>query len=586
MGKVAKTADRAVQIGALLLAAIYFVSGILYLCLSYWNVTAQDFWRLYYVCLNYPWLESTLLKVNNHSVFFPTLIWLADLRFFHGSQLVLFIIGLTLLLISTSLLLLPVWRDRAIDFTGKCLATLALSLGSFWMGRAMITASGGFNIMTSLVVLGAAVAFLLLPRTGANTSPDWRMTALIVAAGFLASFSFGTGLALWPTLLFLGWYLRVPWRTLGILVLAAAVVVLIYRLLPPPDKNLVFRADAKTPGLLSITALQHLCTLVGGPLFYSVTALQETRVSPGLIQSSGWLSWGGAAGLVLAAIVALPRLRRRDLKANSIEFIGLALISLNLGALILIVAGRVLHFQALPFETAAPRYLFWSSLFWTGILLVSIHHASRWPWLRWPCILVVFAFPLAAWQEHRDEGFRWRYARYLADESAISLINGVTDPARLLAPHQEDVDQLLPTLRARRLDMFAEGLQDWIGQPVAQLFGGRENRTPFQGRAGMQRLKGGRDQDSAVKIAGQLMAAEGRPPHHMVIVDRVGTVVGVARSFGSNRFLNRLLYRGRMPNGQLAGYIQNYNAETRYFLRAAGPNGVSAEKIAIAPLSR
>ncbi len=102
MGKAAWVADRAVQIGALLFAAIYFVSGLLYLCLSYWDVTAQDFWRLYYVCLNYPWLESTLFKVNNHSVILPTLIWLANPRFFHGSHQVLFIIGLTLLLEAVS----------------------------------------------------------------------------------------------------------------------------------------------------------------------------------------------------------------------------------------------------------------------------------------------------------------------------------------------------------------------------------------------------------------------------------------------------------------------------------------------------
>lgn len=74
MDKLSRAMNRAVQIGALLVAAGYFVSGILYLCLSYWNVTEQDFWRIYYVCLNYPWLESALLKINNHSVFVPTLL--------------------------------------------------------------------------------------------------------------------------------------------------------------------------------------------------------------------------------------------------------------------------------------------------------------------------------------------------------------------------------------------------------------------------------------------------------------------------------------------------------------------------------
>ncbi|MEO7725398.1 MAG: hypothetical protein ABIU29_12060 [Chthoniobacterales bacterium] len=586
MDRLTRAADRVVQVAALFLAAIYLISGILYLCLSYWNVTEQDFWRIYYVCLNYSWLESTLLKVNNHSVIFPNLIWLADLRFFHGSQLALFIVGLALLLITTSLLLVPVWRDRHIDFTGKCLATLVLIFGSFWMGRAMITASGGFNCMTSLVMLGAAIAFLLLPRMGRDFPPNWRSTTLIVLAGFLASFSFGTGLALWPTLLFLGWYLRLPWRSLGILVLAALVVVVIYRLLPPPDKNLVLRAGPDTPGLISIDTFRHLCMLVGSPLFYAVSALQKTPISPLLIQSSGWLLWGGAAGLVLAALITLPRLLRRDLEPKSVEFIGLALIVLDLCALVLTSAGRVQHFQALPFEAAAPRYIFWSSLFWTGILLVAIHHAHCRHWLRWPCCLVVLAFPLAAWPEHRNEGFRWRFARYQADESATSVINGVTDPTRHLASDQEFVDLLLPQLRARRLDMFAEGLQDLIGQPVAQLFGGRRNEHNFRGQAALQRLVGGRDQGSAVKVTGQLNADNGRSPSKMVIHDSAGTVAGVARSFSTDKFLNWLLYGGRMPNGQLAGYIRNYEAGSQYFIRSVGPDGISMQQIAVAPLPR
>lgn len=511
---------------------------------------------------------------------------MADLRFFHGSQGALFVVGLALLLISTSLLLVPIWRDQSLDFTGKCLALLALSFGSFWMGRAMITASGGFNCMTSLVMLGAATTFLLLPRVGPSSPFSGRMTILIVVAGCLASFIFGTGLAVWPTLLFLGWYMRLSWRSLGTLLFTALIVVLIYRLLPPPDKNLVFSASPDSPGLISITTLKNLCALVGAPLFYTVTALQQVRVSAGVIQSSGWLPWGGAAGLTLAAIVILPRLLRRDLKGDSTEFIGLALISFNLCGLLLIVAGRVLHFHKLPFEVAAPRYLFWSSLFWTGILLVTIHHAQRRPWLRWPCILLIFAFPLAGWQEHLDEGFHWRFARYLSAEGATSLINGVTDPTRLLAPRQEDVDLLAPQLRAQRLDMFAQGLQDWIGQPVSQLFGGRKDHTPFRGRAALQRLTGGKDKDSAVKISGQLVVDDTRPQSTMVIVDPTGTVVGVARSFATNKSLNRVLYGGRMPNGQLAGYIRQYEAGTQYALRAAGPNGVSIQQIAIAPLSR
>jgi hypothetical protein len=194
------------------------------------------------------------------------------------------------------------------------------------------------------------------------------------------------------------------------------------------------------------------------------------------------------------------------------------------------------------------------------------------------------AFPIAGWQEHRDEGLHWRYARFLAEQGATSLINGVVDPARLLAPKQEQIDSVAPTLRVRRLDMFAEGLQDWIGLPVSQLFGGRRDLRPFRGRAAMQRLVGGRDQGTAVKVSGQLFVGEGHPQPTMVIIDPKGTVVGIARSFESNKFLNRLLYGGRMSNGQFTGYIRDYNPALPYVLRAIGENGVSQEQITIDPL--
>jgi hypothetical protein len=576
--------ERAVQIGAITLAILYLVSGILYLCFSYWNVTEQDFWRIYDICLNHSWLESALLKFNGHSLFFPAFIWLADLRFFRGYQVMLFIAGLILLILSTALLMVPVWRDRTLDFTAKCLATLTLVVGSFWMGRAAITASGGFNCMNSLVMLGAAGAFLFLPRMRSDSPHFWQATILTICAALVTTFSFGTGLGLWPSLFFLGWSLRLPWRSLGILVGATLVAAVIYRLLPPPEGGFSLLGGRNSPGLLSVVAIQHLCRLIGTPLLHSVTAWQKIQVTAPVIESSGWLLWGGAAGLVLAATVTAPRLFRSDLKGNSLEFLGLALISLNLCTLVLVVAGRMEHFRALPFEVAAPRYMFWSSLFWSGILLVAIHHACRTRWLLWPCIFLAFAVSVFAWREHCDEGLHWRYARFLADECATSLINGVADPARLLAPNQEQVDALAPQLQAHRLDMFAEGLQDWIGKPVSQLFAGRRNLKHFHGRARAERLVGGRDQTTAVKVTGHLSVKKHAPERNIVIVDPTGKVVGIARSFHSDKFWNWLLYGNRMSDGRLGGYIRNYNPKLRYTLRAVAKNAVSEQTIDVAPL--
>ncbi|MEO7167471.1 MAG: hypothetical protein ABI016_10595, partial [Chthoniobacterales bacterium] len=150
----------------------------------------------------------------------------------------------------------------------------------------------------------------------------------------------------------------------------------------------------------------------------------------------------------------------------------------------------------------------------------------------------------------------------------------------------KDIDLLVPQLRARRLDMFAEGLQDWIGQPVTRLFGGRQDPRNFHGWATLKRLAGGRDQNTSCKVTGRLLIDDRRPPQNMAIVDPQERVVGIARSSSSDRFLNWLLYGGRMPNGHLTGYIRNYDPASCYFLRAASSDGISTQQIAIAPLSR
>lgn len=583
MAKLATLADRTVQGAALFLAVIYLVSGILFLCFSYWDATEQDFWRIYDFALNYSWLGSAVFKYNNHSIFFPALLWLLDLRFFHGQQLMLFVTSLVLLLLSTALLLIPVWRVWREDFTRTCLATLAVIFGSFWMGRAMITTSGGFSCIASMVTLGAAVAFPLLSRMRLENPAYWRTTILIISAAYLASFSFGTGLALWPTLWLLGWSMRLPRRSLMILLFASLVVLIIYRLLPPPDNNLVFRASADSPGLLSVASLKNLCLLIGAPLLYSIAAWKGTRITLELLQTSDGIWLAGVAGLIFSIAVLVRRLIRRDLQGDNIEFIGVALIAFSLCTIILVVSGRVLHFQKVPLDVVAPRYLFWSSLFWTGVVLTMISAAHP-EWLRWPCALFVFAIAIGGWQEHYAEGFHWRYARYLADEGATSLINGVFDPNRMLAPTIEQADSVVPQLRALRLDMFADGLHEWIGQPLARLFRNSHNEPAFRGRAAAERLVGGRDQAHAVKVVGQLdLQGTAR---NLVIVDQQGTVVGIARVFITNRLINRLLYGGGMLNGRLAGYIRDYDPASHYILRAVGNNNdVSEDWIEVRPLS-
>ena len=307
MHKAAAAAQRAVQICAVLIAIVYLITGVAYLCLDYWPYTEQDFWQIYEVCFYYPWMESALFKIHNHSLFFPSFVWLADFRFFHGSQGMLFIVGLLLLVISTFLFLVPVWRDPTLDFTGKCLSALTIIFSSFWMGRATITVSGGFNCMASLVTLAAGAAFLFLPNMRTSSPHFWRTTSLVVCAGFVATFSFGSGAAIWSTLLFLGWNLRLPWRSLAILIVATLVALLIYQFLPPPEDSFGLWESLNATPLIAVASLKHLCRFIGAPIFYSVTAWEGVRPSSALVESSGLLLWGGRSAWPL-----LLSLWRRD----------------------------------------------------------------------------------------------------------------------------------------------------------------------------------------------------------------------------------------------------------------------------------
>jgi hypothetical protein len=103
---------------------------------------------------------------------------------------------------------------------------------SFWMGRASMTASGGFNCCYSLTLTGAALAFFTL---GLGTQPSSRTVMIlcgVIAGGFLASFSFGVGLATWVTAIAMAYALRLRLKVLIVLGIAGGLAALIFLKLP------------------------------------------------------------------------------------------------------------------------------------------------------------------------------------------------------------------------------------------------------------------------------------------------------------------------------------------------------------------
>jgi len=148
--------------------------------------------------------------------------------------------------------------------------------------------------------------------------------------------------------------------------------------------------------------LTEFCRLVGSPVLYTIAAWRPRNTLTGLDQSFNIALWSGLAGLTLAGIVVIPRIFRRDLGKIGLESTGLSLLIFNLFALTLIGMGRLKSFDLAPF---APRYLFWSSLFWTGLILLAIERAEYVKRGKWPVLLLPLTIAGFAWPAHYQAWF-------------------------------------------------------------------------------------------------------------------------------------------------------------------------------------
>lgn len=579
MHRFATAADRAVQIFAILIGGVFLLSGVVYLYLG--RVTwllGGDFWSVYAFSWNHTWFQSALFKQAGHITFFPNLIGLANLRFFHGNVQILFFVGLGLLFITVSLLLIPIWRDKTISLTAKTLSTLVVVTGNFWMGRASITANGEFNCENSLAMSGAALAFLLIARTRCS----WTTTAIVVCAGFVASFSFGGGLAIWPTLLVLAWCLRLSWRTIVLLGISALAVALVYQMVPVLPFSWP-KASAVSFGN-PISALTNFCRLVGSPVLYTIAAWRTAKPLADLEQSFAIALWTGSAGLVLAGIFVIHRMLRRDLKSG-LESTSLSLSIFNLFALTLIAVGRLKSFDLEPF---APRYLFWSSLFWTSLILLAIERAEHLQRRRWPVLLLPFAVAIFALPAHYQAWFWCKNVQIMYDKDASAVINGAFEAQKkqMLPPEFQQIfeerSRLAAQLRARRLDVFADGLQDWIGLSEVDVFGTRRTSEGLRGQCRIDALGQSDNGAPAARVSGQAFKREQSIPWTLVITDSNGVIRGVARSAPISPFINRTFYQSKLTaNIGFVGYIRDYNPELRYAVRSADNLTLSSDEIPV-----
>lgn len=578
--------ERILQSVAALLTVGFAASGLILLYHGRWVQTRLDFWRIYGFCLSHSWWQSLITKSNGHSAIFPSLVWLPNLWWFHNNQELLFFAGTFVLLLTCGLILLPIWTDNSISLTERWAMTLIAVVGTLWMGRATITASGGFDLSNSLAVFGMLLSLTSLPRPDHPRIAPGRASVIIIG-GIVASYSFASGLATWPTLIFIAWFLRLNRRWLALLLFTGIAVSVVYALLPGglslPRPHLTLSLVLSAIGPF----FARLCLLIGAPVLYAKAACFSEQISSNAAAFSLTSLCSGSVGLLLACCFIGEQMVRRTLAEVNARAVGLGLMIFTIGALVLIIAGRTLDFSLHPTEVSATRYLFWTSLFWAGLIICALQWGAPSPKLRGVLLVVCLAVPFLVYPEHVRQGRNARFVFYLANTASTSLINGVRDleMIRFLSGKPDEVYALAPAFRRLRLDMFASGASEWLGRPISRVSEKRSHRASPHGALQVDALLTADDGKVAARFEGWALedGHKKKIPNYLLVIDSKGTICGIGRPTIPRPDINQANHLPSASPSGFTGYIRNYDPAIHYSAYSMRKGAISTGTIAIAP---
>ena len=335
------------------------------------SVTRQDYWRVYSLDLKYPFPLNALHKHNDHPVFFPTLIWLPILLYFHNDQTLLFVCGCLLTLGTLFLIFYALWRCSDLEPIPRLVLALIATLASLWMGKANIITSGGFSCMNSLAMSAVIGGFLLLEGSRRVGSKSGRIGIffLVALAGTIASFSFGSGLAAWPAFISLCFFLKLRTGFACNLGAVGLINAAIFVAMPNDGRTEVGRGL-----LLFWSALPQLfagfAEVLGAPWIHSGWRFFGSPQSEAAIYVA---AFAGGCGLLLATYLLFQRFRALQPR-DTAETIAVGLLVFILGSVALIVIGRGSLMATQPREVLASRYCFWTPFFWFTIPVLAFFH--------------------------------------------------------------------------------------------------------------------------------------------------------------------------------------------------------------------
>ncbi|WP_263147482.1 hypothetical protein [Pseudomonas sp. RIT-PI-AD] len=506
---------------------------------NYSPVPFWDMWNGYlgfYAQASEGWAPWWSLH-NEHRILFSRALFWLDLRVFHGSMVFLFALNLLFALsiflcfFGVATRLLPDWRRN-----GMAQAALGLIgvLSFSWVQSANFT--WAFQSQFFSAYLFPLVAFCLLALSAEKASRPLFVLALLV--GMLSAATMANGVLASPVLVVLGLFLRLSWKRIAALGIAASLELFGYFQGYAQDYKVPLGHTTLTQALQNqpLDLLHYLLMYLGGPWFF---------VFPGGRHLFPLL--GGLALLASLAYLCLGFIR-----ARRVEPLELALLAFLLffGGTALGTAGGRLAIgveQALTSRYLTPQLMAWSALI---LLYASRFRRRRFAaWHLLPALLIPLA--LFRWQLlalERPEGlFDHRVAALAVqmDVQDTDYIDRVYfDNRKIFAMAEQAKREHLSIFHQPAFRMTAEQLGKPIAFPPPTCQGYLDGIQPIPGQAGAYRVNGWLLDQASRKV-----------PDFLLIADASGRVVGSALT-GVRRLDVAAAIGAEAGNSGFLGYLR------------------------------
>lgn len=538
-----------------IVTAAYLSAGLATMLLLSPRTLYADPWRFTGHFLTTPWPWKVLAADNGHREVFPNLVRVFELQWLQANQWLQIAVGAGLALATIAVLLRGIGREPALP-ANRAAAALIAVLGVFWLGNERSLAHGNESVHAYLVTLCLVMGCWLAsdPATErGRTRAGW-----LVLLGAVAAFSFGSGIACFAAFALVLLLRHAPWSQVAIVAAGAVSVACLH--LGLGDGGM---------GSAGMPALSALLRWVSAPFVYATWPLLDSSVAAQvpfapLRSACQWAAAGfenafgpartaiwpnallGAAGV--AWLLKSTWVEWRTAQPSRMRRMGLGMAWFGLLVGVLVCISRAHYFPQFPEQVVAPRYLPWSSLFWSGLALCSAlrMRAARGRPIAWAFLVALLLIPSQAWMAllaYRTQA--------LAEYAAVGVAVGVLAPDTSLGENVPDeMSTAAPSLRRAQVAMFAWPESKAIGRPMpsgaAPVAVSALNLQPVDNLLG----------EPGYALSFVLTAS---PCRRLVLADGSGTAVGMAIRDGGS--------------GQWRGWAQQPGASPRVYSLCASARG-------------